>query len=103
MMMPIEKVRVGDVIELDLDGKKAPFIAVSNSVKDGIYGVAFFVTTAGPRYEIRSAHADYTVPTTSAGAVTKLEGFGCPHCLRISYHPRDAEARFCGACHNYWP
>lgn len=101
--MKIEDVRVGDVIELDIDGKPSPFITVSNSIKDGRYGVAFFVSTAGQRHEIRSTHADYTVPTTSADAVTKLDGFGCPHCLRISHQPKDAEARFCCACHNFWP
>lgn len=35
--------------------------------------------------------------------MTVHPGFGCPRCLRVSHHPKDIEARYCGACHLFWP
>jgi hypothetical protein len=39
----------------------------------------------------RAAHAhEYDVPS-----------FTCPRCHRISYHPDDVAAGYCGACHDW--
>lgn len=35
--------------------------------------------------------------------VTVAPGFGCPRCLRVSHNPNDAQHRYCGACHIFWP
>ena len=31
------------------------------------------------------------------------ESFTCPECERTSYNRHDVEARYCGACHRFFP
>lgn len=31
----------------------------------------------------------------------RIPSFTCPVCSRVSYHPRDVEEGYCGACHAF--
>jgi hypothetical protein len=31
------------------------------------------------------------------------QAFACPRCGRTSYHPKDVQERYCGACHEFFP
>jgi hypothetical protein len=42
-----------------------------------------------------------TVRVRAKASCPECWSFRCPKCKRVSHHPDDVEARYCGACHVY--
>jgi hypothetical protein len=47
----------------------------------------------------REAYGNITVTAAPLAVFTERPSYKCPACGRVSYHPKDIQERYCGACH----
>lgn len=52
---------------------------------------------------IETKQARESLDEAAAKIDAKEPSFTCPKCERTSYHPKDLEQRYCGACHEFFP